>query len=439
MAAAFSDNRCVAAPGLLLASAAHAPNPWMIVPFVLMLLAIALMPFIHAHWWEQHYAKVAAALGLFTAGYYVLFLHDGPHMLEVAHEYVSFIALIGSLFIVAGGIHIRVRGESTPLRNTVYLATGAVLANFIGTTGASMLMIRPWIRMNKYRITAFHVVFFIFIVSNTGGALTPIGDPPLFLGYLRGVPFFWSVAELWPAWAFLLGALLVIFYAFDRINFARAPEVVRELETGYEKFSVDGKRNFAFIGIILAAVFFPSPWRELLMGLAAAASWHFTPKPVHEANHFSFHPIKEVAWLFFGIFGTMVPALDYLQIHADHLGISTPAAFYTVTGLLSSCLDNAPTYLTFLAAALGQQGLSLKSGADVALFAAEHATTLAAISLGAVFFGAATYIGNGPNFMVKSIAQHAKVQTPSFFGYVLRYSLPILAPLLAIVAWLFLV
>jgi Na+/H+ antiporter NhaD/arsenite permease-like protein len=210
------------------------------------------------------------------------------------------------------------------------------------------------------------------------------------------------------------------------------------LETGYEKFAVDGKRNFAFIGIILAAVFFPSPWRELLMAGAAAASWHFTPRPVHESNHFNFHPIKEVAWLFFGIFGTMVPALDYLQIHASHLGISTPVEFFAVTGLLSSCLDNAPTYLTLLAVALGQQALSLKSEADVALFAAQHATTLAAISLGAVFFGAATYIGNGPNFMVKSICEHAKVRTPSFFDYIVRYTLLILAPLLALVAWLFL-
>jgi Na+/H+ antiporter NhaD/arsenite permease-like protein len=423
---------------LLLASATNAPSPWMIIPFVIMLLAIALMPFIHARWWEKHYAKLAVGLGLFTAGYYVFILHDGAHMLEVAHEYISFIALIGSLFIVAGGIHIRVRGESTPLRNTLFLACGALLANFIGTTGASMLMIRPWIRMNKYRITAFHVVFFIFIVSNAGGALTPIGDPPLFLGYLRGVPFFWSVVHLWPAWTFLLGGLLVMFYVFDRINFVRAPEVVRELETGYEKFRIDGKRNFFFIAVILAAVFFPSPWRELLMAGAAAASWSLTPQPVHDSNHFNFHPIKEVAWLFFGIFGTMVPALDYLQIHADKLGIATPVEFYALTGLLSSCLDNAPTYLTFLAAALGQQGLSLKSEADVALFAAQHATTLAAISLGAVFFGAATYIGNGPNFMVKSICEQAKVRTPSFFDYIIRYTLLILAPLLALVAWLFL-
>ena len=423
---------------LPLASATIAPSPWMILPFVLMLLAIALMPFLHATWWERHYAKLSVALGLFTAGYYVIILRDGAHMLEVAHEYVSFIALVGSLFIVAGGIHIRVRGESTPLRNTLFLATGALLANIVGTTGAAMLMIRPWIRMNKYRITAFHVVFFIFIVANVGGALTPIGDPPLFLGYLRGVPFFWSVEHLWPAWAFVLGGLLALFYVLDRINFRRAPEVVRELETGYEKFRIDGKRNLFFVTLILLAVFLPSPWRELLMAGAAAGSWYFTPQPVHDSNHFHFHPVKEVAWLFFGIFGTMVPALDYLQAHADQLGIGKPVEFYAMTGLLSSCLDNAPTYLAFLAAGLGQQGLSLKSTADVALFAAEHATTLAAISLGAVFFGAATYIGNGPNFMVKSICEHAKVRTPTFFGYILRYTLPMLLPLLAAAAWLFL-
>lgn len=434
----IGENHPVPANGLFLASTAHAPGPWMIIPFILMLLAIALMPFLHAHWWERHYAKLSVALGLFTAGYYVLWLGEGPHMIEVAQEYISFISLIGSLFIVAGGIHVRVRGEATPLRNTLFLASGAVLANFIGTTGASMLLIRPWIRMNKYRITAFHVVFFIFIVGNAGGALTPVGDPPLFLGYLRGVPFFWSVEHLWAPWTFLLGGLLAVFYVFDRINFSRAPEVVRELETGYERFAVDGKRNFIFVALILAAVFLPSPWRELLMAVAAGASWRFTPKPVHEANHFNFHPIKEVAWLFFGIFGTMVPALDYLQIHSDKLGISTPVEFYAVTGLLSSCLDNAPTYLTFFAAALGQHDLSLKNSADVALFAAEHAGTLAAISLGAVFFGAATYIGNGPNFMVKSICEHAKVRTPSFFAYILRYTVPILVPLLAAVAWLFL-
>ena len=409
----------------------------MMLPFVVMLLSIAFMPFIHLHWWEKNYPKVAVALGAIAVTYYLVFLGQPGRVAEVAHEYVSFIALIGSLFVVAGGIHISVRGEATPLRNTVFLGIGAVIANFIGTTGASMLMIRPWIRMNKYRITAFHVVFFIFIVSNVGGALTPIGDPPLFLGYLKGVPFFWTAENLWMPWLVIVGLLLAIFFVADTFNFRRAPEVVRELETAHEEFRVDGKRNFFFIGVILAAVFLPVPWREIIMIGAALASWYVTPKQVHEMNHFNLHPVKEVAWLFFGIFGTMIPALDYLQVNSDSLGVETPLQFYAFTGLLSAVLDNAPTYLTFLAAALGQKGLSLGDPADVAAFAYSHTPILVAISLGAVFFGAATYIGNGPNFMVKAIAQHAKVETPSFFGYVLRFSLPVLLPVLVLVGWLF--
>jgi Na+/H+ antiporter NhaD/arsenite permease-like protein len=413
------------------------PNAWMILPFVLMLLSIACMPFIHLHWWEKNYPKVAVALGAIVVAHYIFFLGQPARVAEVAHEYVSFIALIGSLFVVAGGVHISVRGEATPLRNTMFLAIGAVIANFIGTTGASMLMIRPWIRMNKYRITAFHIVFFIFIVSNVGGALTPIGDPPLFLGYLKGVPFFWTAHNLWLPWLVLVGALLAIFYVSDRINFRRAPEVVRELETAHEEFRIEGKRNFFFIVLILVGVFLPVPWREIVMIAAALASWYATPRRIHEMNHFNLHPIKEVAWLFFGIFGTMIPALDYLQLHSDALGVETPVQFYAFTGVLSAVLDNAPTYLTFLAAAMGQKGLNLGDPADVASFAATHTPILVAISLGAVFFGAATYIGNGPNFMVKAIAQHAKVETPSFFGYVLRFSLPVLLPVLILVGWLF--
>jgi Na+/H+ antiporter NhaD/arsenite permease-like protein len=235
----------------------------------------------------------------------------------------------------------------------------------------------------------------------------------------------------------MVGILLVMFYVLDVMNFRRAPEVVRELETAHEEFRIDGKRNFIFIGIILGAVFLPAPWRELIMGAAALGSWYSTPKQLHEMNHFNLHPIKEVAWLFFGIFGTMIPALDYLQLHSDTLGVETPLQFYAFTGVLSAVLDNAPTYLTFLAAALGQQGLNLGESADVATFAASHTAILVAISLGAVFFGAATYIGNGPNFMVKAIAEQAKVETPSFFGYVIRFSLPFLLPILALVAWIF--
>jgi len=411
----------------------------MIIPFGLILLCIALMPFVNLHWWEKNYHTVALTLGLFTGGYYFFVLGERERLADVAHEYLSFIALIGSLFIVAGGVHIRVRGEATPLRNTLFLGIGAVIANLIGTTGASMLMIRPWIRMNKYRITAFHIVFFIFIVSNAGGALTPIGDPPLFLGFLKGVPFFWTAQYLWVPWLFMVGALLVVFYAGDRINFGRAPAAVRDTQTATEEFRIDGKRNFYFIGIILGAVFLPSPWRELLMAGAAAASWYATPRRIHEMNEFNFHPIKEVAWLFFGIFGTMIPALDYLTVHSGTLGVETPVQFYAFTGILSAVLDNAPTYLTFLAAALGQKELNLSDSADVAVFAATHAPILVAISLGAVFFGAATYVGNGPNFMVKAIAEHAEVETPSFFGYIVRFTLPFLVPLLALTAWLFLV
>ena len=409
----------------------------MILPFVVMLLSIAFMPFIHLHWWEKNYPKVAVVLGAIAVTYYLVFLGQPGRVAEVAHEYLSFIALIGSLFVVAGGVHINVRGEATPLRNTVFLGIGAVIANFIGTTGASMLMIRPWIRMNKYRITAFHVVFFIFIVSNVGGALTPIGDPPLFLGYLKGVPFFWTAEYLWMPWLVVVGLLLIVFFVTDTFNFRRAPEVVRELETAHEEFRIDGKHNFFFIAVILAAVFMPVPWREIVMLGAALASWYFTPKQVHEMNHFNLHPVKEVAWLFFGIFGTMIPALDYLQLHSNALGVETPLQFYAFTGILSAVLDNAPTYLTFLAAAIGQKGLSLGNPSDVAAFADGHTAVLVAISLGAVFFGAATYIGNGPNFMVKAIAQHAKVEAPSFFGYVLRFSIPVLLPILILVGWLF--
>jgi len=414
------------------------PNPWMILPFIVMLLSIALMPFINLHWWEKHYPKVAFGLALLSVGYYVLVLRHFEPLADVAHEYISFIALIGSLFIVAGGVHIRVSGEATPLRNTLYLAIGACIANLIGTTGASMLMIRPWIRMNKYRITAFHIVFFIFIVGNVGGALTPIGDPPLFLGYLQGVPFFWTTIHLWMPWMVMVTSLLAIFHVIDRINFHRAPKAVRDHETAEESFSMLGKRNFLLLAVILGAVFLPTPWREVIMAGAAVASWYFTPRQVHEMNHFDFHPIKEVAWLFFGIFATMLPALDYLNVHSDALGVHTPMQYYALTGILSAVLDNAPTYLTFLATATAQHGFQLAKPSEVAAFAAQHADLLTAISLGAVFFGAATYIGNGPNFMIKAIAEHAKVETPSFFGYVWRYTLPILLPLLILMALLFL-
>jgi Na+/H+ antiporter NhaD/arsenite permease-like protein len=426
----------------LLASSASVvePNPWMILPFVVMLLCIALMPFINLHWWEHHYPKVAVALAAVTVSYYLFALHNGTRLVGVAHEYVSFIALIGSLFVVASGIHIQVKGEATPGTNCVFLLLGAILANLIGTTGASMLLIRPWIRMNKYRITAFHVVFFIFIVSNVGGCLTPIGDPPLFLGYLKGVPFWWTLHHLSEEWVVAVLGIIGVFFVFDIVNFRKAPKAIRIKETRSEMWRFDGMTNVFFLAAILGAVFIERPVgiREVIMVGAAAGSYFTTPRAVHEANDFTFAPIKEVAFLFIGIFGTMVPALDYLQKHANSLGIESQRQFYWLTGLLSGVLDNAPTYLTFLAAAFGLEGLSMDNPANVTVFVQEHAHHLIAISLGAVFFGAMTYIGNGPNFMVRSIALHAKVRVPSFFGYVVKYSVPILIPFFFLISMIFL-
>jgi len=427
---------------------AHAALPpmGMLAPFAILLLCIALMPLFAAHFWEHHYPKVAVVLGLVTAAYYALVQHDWHPLHHAAHEYVSFMALVGSLFVISGGINIRVKGEATPFVNTLYLLIGAVLANFIGTTGASMLLIRPWIQMNKFRITGFHIVFFIFIVSNVGGCLTPIGDPPLFLGFLRGVSFFWVLQHCWQAWVLALALLLGAFFILDKRNFARIPKQIRDAETAHEDWFFRGLLNIAWLGVVLAAVFLPKSVQETtLLGVfsipalvmfAAAVASYFTTKPeVHEANDFNFGPVKEVGYLFVGIFLTMIPALQILQ-SGEALKISSPMQYYFTTGALSAFLDNAPTYLSFLAASMGQQHLSVDSPADVMTFAAEHGPHLIAISLGAVFFGAGSYIGNGPNFMVKSIADKAKVHAPSFLAYMLRFSIPILLPILILVGWI---
>jgi Na+/H+ antiporter NhaD/arsenite permease-like protein len=422
--------------------------------------------------------------GAITLLYYLVGLHAYQRVQHTAIEYVQFIALIGSLFVVSGGIHITVKGEATPLANVVYLLIGAVVSNVLGTTGASMLMIRPWIRMNRYRITAHHVVFFIFIVSNVGGCLTPIGDPPLFLGYLKGIPFWWVAEHCWRIWLVGLGILLAFFYVVDYRNYLKAPPRVRaELAEPRDKWRFAGLPNLFFLALILFAVFITDPpfLREGLMLLAAIGSYLTTSKPVHEANHFNFHPIQEVAILFVGIFATMMPALDWLQANAQRMGQPSPAFFYWSCGILSSALDNAPTYLAFLSAIFGAfldettigqvRHLVENGGMDLATVAqpiqqtyltlqkyyGEHLKSVGvdeieiafllgnanfnnyilAISIGAVFFGANTYIGNGPNFMVKSIADQSRVRTPSFLGYVCKYTLPYMVPVLIIVWWVF--
>ena len=423
------------------------PNPWMILPFALLLGAMALAPLLAPCWWLRHYAKVALGLGAVTLGYYTLILRDMPRVLHTAHDYASFIIMVGSLFVVSGGIHISVKGGGTPSANVIFLLIGAIVANVLGTTGAAMLLIRPWIRMNQCRVTAHHIIFFIFIVANAGGCLTPIGDPPLFLGYLQGVPFWWVAKHCWPMWATGVGLLLAIFYVVDKIHFARAPRAncrvkletqnigaQHQPDSGTWKF--DGRANLFFLAVILGAIFAGQPvcLREVLMLAAAIGSYFTTRKSVHAANDFNFHPILEVAVLFAGIFATMIPALDWLGLHAKELlgANPSPGIFFWGTGGLSAVLDNAPTYLGFLSALSGAAGTK-----EIPELLGQNAGALSvlAISAGAVFFGAATYIGNGPNFMVKAIADQENIPMPGFLGYVFKFSLPFLLPVL-ITIWL---
>ncbi len=403
----------------------------MVLPFALLLFLIAAAPLILPRLWEKYHAPAAVGLGLWTVCFYLFGLHRAAPLGHAAFEYFSFLSLVGALYVVSGGILLKVKGEATPLGNCLFLFLGALLANLLGTTGASMLLIRPWIRMNKYRITDFHIVFFIFIVSNVGGCLTPIGDPPLFLGFLKGVPFWWPLEHCWKPWLLTLAALLAVFLLLDRRNFLRAPARVREQQTREEVWQVDGLWNLLLVACVLGGILLPFGWREALMLSAAGASWRWTPKRIHEANAFDFAPIKEVAWLFAGIFLTMPPALEILGAHSEALGLRTPLQFFWWTGALSGVLDNAPTYLAFLSTAFGLTALDLES--DMPAFLQQHALLLRAVSLGAVFFGAMTYIGNGPNLMVKKIADQQRVHTPSFLGYVARFSLPILLPVFGLI------
>jgi len=395
-----------------------------------MLLAIAVCPLWIPRWWEANRNKlvVSAVLGLPILA---LYLVRRPAALgAMAEEYVSFIILLGGLYVISGGIVLKGDLAATPFMNTAFLALGSVLASFVGTTGASMLLIRPLLQTNRERTRVRHtVVFFIFLVSNIGGMLTPLGDPPLFLGYLQGVPFTWTF-RLWAHWTFQVSLLLALYFVWDTHQYENEPPTaLRRDRAQVEPLRLQGAINVVWLAlVVLAVALLHEPWREVtIVALAAFSLWK-TPQATRRANGFTLYPIVEVAVLFFGIFLTMIPALELLRVRGGELGVRAPWQFFWASGMLSSFLDNAPTYLTFLALA---QGLGLaREVVDV-----PH-VILAAISVGAVSMGANSYIGNAPNFMVRSIAEEQGVKMPSFFGY-MAYSGAILLPLFGLVTLVF--
>ena len=432
------------------------------VPFAGILLCIALMPLLTPHFWHHHYGKVVAAWSLaFFLPFAALFGADvaGVNLVHALFaEYIPFIVLLTALFAVSGGIFIRGNLHGSPGLNTSILAIGAFLASFMGTTGASMLMIRPLIRANANRKHVAHVVvFFIFIVANAGGSLTPLGDPPLFLGFLKGVDFFWTIKNIFPETLFLIGSLLAIFFVLDSWYYHKREEIqVTDPTPDSRQIGFDGKVNFILLGGVVALVLMSGLWKSTVVfhvagtdvglpglirdvGLVAITliSLNLTPSQVHTDNQFSWGPMQEVAKLFAGIFLTIIPVIAMLKAGVNGpfgavvSAVTNPDGspnvmmYFWITGLLSSFLDNAPTYLVFFNTA----------GGDAQVLMTTLAPTLAAISAGAVFMGANSYIGNAPNLMVKAIAEDRGIKMPSFFGY-MAWSCCVLIPLFIVMTFI---
>jgi Na+/H+ antiporter NhaD/arsenite permease-like protein len=417
---------------------------WSLIPFVLMLLSIAVLPMAVPEWWDSNRNKAIVSVAFSVPVVVVVLSCDPRLMWHSILDYFSFLTLLAALFVIAGGIYVKGEYAGTPVVNTIFLGLGAILANVIGTPGASMVLIRPFLRANHLRQHRSHlVVFFIFIVCNTAGLLTPLG-PPLFLGFLRGVPFHWTL-RLLPQWGLMVGSLLIIFNIFDEIVFTREEvethRALAEIVQARHPLRIEGGINCLYLLGVMAAVIlsgyfgWPRGTQESIMITMAVLSWFTTPRAIHRANHFHFHPILEVAALFVGIFVTMVPALEILNARAPSLDLKAPWHFFWMSGVLSSLLDNAPTYMTFTAMASGLVGGSAESLTSL-LQSGFGQRLLAAISCGSVFMGAATYIGNGPNFMVKSIAERQGIRMPSFGEYML-YSGFILMPLFVLVTLIF--
>jgi len=437
-------------------------SAWWTIPFAGMLLSIALFPLFARHFWERHYAKVTLFWSLALA-LPLLALHRAAgthHLIEVILvDYIPFLVILWALYTVASGIFVTGTMHGTPLQNTLMIAAGTALASWVGTTGASIVMVRPLVRAIAWRKHRAHtVVFFIFLVSNVGGALTPLGDPPLFLGFLHGVHFFWTL-RLFPMMLALALPLLVIYFALDSWYYRHDPP-----KTVYgvrERIGLIGWQNFFFLIVIVMVVLASGTWnagtvrilgverevsgliRDAALIMISMVSFRTTPEKIHRDNLFSWGPVKEVAVLFAGIFITMIPAIAILRA-GDEGALSgmvdlarEPRHYFWLTGGLSSFLDNAPTYLTFFNTALGSLEPGKPESEAVKHLLTTHAHYLEAISCGAVFMGANTYIGNAPNFMVKSIAEHAGISMPGFFGYIVKYTIPVLMPLFLIVMFVF--
>ncbi|MCK9451885.1 MAG: sodium:proton antiporter [Bacteroidales bacterium] len=426
---------------------------WASIPFAIILLFIAIGPLFFHHWWENNRNKLIVSLVLGIPVSIWLIYNGLTHNLihQMLFDYVPFIVLLGSLFVITGGIQLKGDILAKPSINTLFLGIGAVLASFMGTTGAAMLLIRPVIRTNSERKYKVHtILFFIAIVANAGGMLTPLGDPPLFLLYLRGAPFEWFFS-LYKEWAFVNGVLLLIYFFLDSYYHKKEPvSNILDDKEHIEPLSIKGSFNFIFLlGVILSVAFLNSNYitaiseypylgfiREAAMLSFAGLSIMMTNKQLRIDNKFTWGPIIEVAFLFIGIFATMVPALLWLNNNAGTLGIDSAAMYYYATGGLSAFLDNAPTALAFhnLALGMNEGGAAIIAPGYVAGIPEK---LLTAISVAAVFFGAMTYIGNGPNFMVKAIAEENKIEMPSFFGYIFKFSVLVLLPVYILTQFLF--
>jgi Na+/H+ antiporter NhaD/arsenite permease-like protein len=438
---------------------------WSALPFAGILLSIALFPLLAPQFWHHHYPKVSLLWGLLLIVPFV-WVYRGEAVHEILHvaiaDYLPFLILLGTLFTIGGGIYIRGSFRGSPWVNTGFLAVGTFLASWIGTTGAAMVLIRPLLRANAHRRSKTHtVVFFMFLVANIGGSLTPLGDPPLFLGFLRGVPFSWTFnlgLEMTLAAVLVLG----IYLAVESLLWRREePEVRSWISTQPERLGIEGSHNLLFLLGVLIAVILSGVWhpgevivlgvhvgiqnlvRDAVLVALLLGSWFSTRRSIHEKNGYTWGPILEVAILFAAIFATIIPVLAMLRAGENGAmaglirAVQTPAQFFWATGVLSSFLDNAPTYLTFLTTALGRLYPGIPEREAILQLIAQNSNYLAAVSTGAVFMGANTYLGNAPNFMVKSIAEESGVEMPSFFGYVLRYVVPFLLPVFFVVTWVF--